>query len=944
MRSSSPSRRSTDFWQQSDVDQIAAALEDPAFVPDLACAQTLRDRAAAGVLADPQLSYAIATVLLRAVRRTERVLSAEILAVAWRCRAEASMFTGRLKAARQAYERACREAERGKQRSMLAQMLVGRVHLLSLLGDAAEADRLFRRAERLLKRIGDLVYLGRLYMNRGNAHYQQERYGEAYRLYRQASDVFERAGIRDAMWAGLIMNQAIACTNLSRVEEARTLFLRTERESERLGLDGLMAMARLNRAFLEGLRGDYRAALGLLERAEDVFGQHGSRDLLASARRSRAEIFLSLGMFAEGEELTRAAAEIFTHEEMAIDAALTRVDQARCLLGLGRPADADGLLHEAEGFFRQQGMRPRRAMTLLERARVAQAQNRLSAAGAFARRAHQAMERLGLLHGTATARRVRAELHLAQGRSNAARRVLEPAMRTIRRLPLAERFELWWLAGRVSLAAGRRGEAVTRLRRAARLLEDQRMLIPGIELRARAFERQVGVYHDLIRLALQAEHPRFAELHRLVGHGHSRTFGERLQGVRARLWDHIAEQRTLLGSLTHRLEELELAGRSAPDPRQVTELRGQVLAVEKEIIDRIRRVDAAEGDVSRWQGVPPPAQVEDRLASGEVLVQYYALGEQVLVLILGGRRRHLAVLPESAQAIRAHLEDMEFLLGATALHARRGSADGVLEYQRAAADHALYKLYEAVLHPVAEHLHAAERLLIVPSGWLHRLPFECLHDGHHYVNDRLEIVRCPNPDFLLRQAARPPVRRRNVIIAATVTNGPPFAQHEVETVAAQFPGRRTHVLCDPDSHALLARASTGRIVHISTHGAFRVDNPYFSRLSTADGAIFLADVLDARLDAELVVLSACESGQVQSAAGDDLSSVAHGFLAAGARCLVAARWRVHDEATHALIEAFYRRYARERISAARALREAQQAVRGRWDHPFYWAGFSVFGR
>ena len=62
-----------------------------------------------------------------------------------------------------------------------------------------------------------------------------------------------------------------------------------------------------------------------------------------------------------------------------------------------------------------------------------------------------------------------------------------------------------------------------------------------------------------------------------------------------------------------------------------------------------------------------------------------------------------------------------------------------------------------------------------------------------------------------------------MIVAATVTNGPPFARREVETVAAQFHPRRTRVLHDPDSRSLLASSSRGRIVHISTHGAFRGD-------------------------------------------------------------------------------------------------------------------------
>ncbi|MBD3237388.1 MAG: hypothetical protein GF330_11830, partial [Candidatus Eisenbacteria bacterium] len=280
------------FWSTADARQIERALRASSRGPDADAARALRDRVAANVLADPALAVRLARALLRSTHRATPAPSAQVRAIAWRAHAEASVFSGRLKTARQAYERACDLAQQARDRSLLAQMLVGRVHLLSLLGEATEAARHGRRAERLLRQSGDLIYLGKLYMNRGNAHYQGDRYAEAHAAYGKAARVFERAGVQDATWASLLMNQGIACTHLSRVREARGFFLQTEAAAEELGLDALAAQARFNRAFLERLRGDYRLALRLLEAASAVFSAHGARDMLAAAERERAETYL----------------------------------------------------------------------------------------------------------------------------------------------------------------------------------------------------------------------------------------------------------------------------------------------------------------------------------------------------------------------------------------------------------------------------------------------------------------------------------------------------------------------------------------------------------------------------------------------------------------------------------------------------------------------------
>ncbi|MBD3237394.1 MAG: CHAT domain-containing protein, partial [Candidatus Eisenbacteria bacterium] len=266
---------------------------------------------------------------------------------------------------------------------------------------------------------------------------------------------------------------------------------------------------------------------------------------------------------------------------------------------------------------------------------------------------------------------------------------------------------------------------------------------------------------------------------------------------------------------------------------------------------------------------------------------------------------------------------------------------------------ALGNLYDALVAPLAGRLPDAGQLYIVPHRFLHAVPFECLWDGRDYIDERYTLRRCPTAEFLLRPRRRASRKSGDrvgeaaqaVLVAGIVTGGPASVEAEIEAVAGQFPRRAVRLLRDPTSAELLGALGDAQLVHLSTHGVFREDNPLLSRLRTADGAIFLADVLDRRLTADVVVLSACSSGQVFTGAGDDLSGVAHGFLAAGARRLVASLWRVHDAATRQLMERFYIHYRRGEAAGdpAEALRMAGRELRAQWPHPFFWGSFCTFG-
>ena len=156
---------------------------------------------------------------------------------------------------------------------------------------------------------------------------------------------------------------------------------------------------------------------------------------------------------------------------------------------------------------------------------------------------------------------------------------------------------------------------------------------------------------------------------------------------------------------------------------------------------------------------------------------------------------------------------------------------------------------------------------------------------------------------------------------------------------------------DPE---LLDRLADYRILHFATHSLLDRQRPELSGLVLSmwnengqprDGLLRLHDLFDLRLPAELVVLSACETGLGRELKGEGLIGLTRGFMYAGVPRLVVSLWRVDDAATAELMRLFYTNMLEGRMSPSVALQRAQRSMRRsqEWSAPYYWAGFVFVG-
>lgn len=913
-------------------------------------ARHLRDRVAALVLSDSARALALATSLLDRARRGVDPHPV-MMATAWRSFAEANIYRGRFAEARRAYEEASRWAEQGGDGRLAGEILVGRVGVLSHLGMSTQAQSLAQRARTLLEQFEHYEYLARLHMNLGSAAYHRERYAEALLSYQSALEIFETQGQRDPMVVGLRINLGIACSELSRVQEARQHFVDAERDARQLQLHHLEAQARFNRAVTEALLGDYRTALHLLGLAESVFEQEEATELTAATHLTRSEIYHELGLGDEAERDASAAVDLYTREEMTLDVVLSRLALARASILRGGWKRGLQVLQNIAALPETRDLPVRSATIRTEIARVELHRGAADEASRLARSAAQDLSALGSLDASVQASCVVARAELHAGRLPEALAVVHPLRRLSHRVPARSRIQIWSLAAEIERANRCLPESRRCYRRAIEAVEQQRALVPGVELRAESFHRHANIYRRYLDTLLDGRRPPLDTVFRVMESARARGFRERRTTAGTGELEVDATARSHIAGLVRKLQQLEGGTTSSPTQHELREARSALLEAERNLLSRLRRrADASE---ERWSGAVHLADLRTHLDRGSALVEYFVTIERVVALVVTHEDVRLVVLTEDLRNLEKALRRFHAQIETLVMARVRVTVND--DFQRSLSQATLQTFYRLLVAPLLPDLEGIHELILVPHDLLHEVPFECLFDGTAYINERWSLRRVPAADFvMLDRASRTPGTRagpgppdppawppaRPLVIAAE-SNGPAGAAHESRNVHRRV-GNEARVLRDATAAEILEAVKDRTWVHWITHAVFRNDNPLFSHLAVRDGGLHVLDLRGCHLDIDVVVLSACGTGRVALRRSDDLGGIAHAFLEAGVRQVVASLWSIDDESTIEFMEAFYGAVA-EGGGVAAAVRDGAARLRARHAHPYYWGGFAIYG-
>jgi CHAT domain-containing protein/tetratricopeptide (TPR) repeat protein len=184
----------------------------------------------------------------------------------------------------------------------------------------------------------------------------------------------------------------------------------------------------------------------------------------------------------------------------------------------------------------------------------------------------------------------------------------------------------------------------------------------------------------------------------------------------------------------------------------------------------------------------------------------------------------------------------------------------------------------------------------------------------------------------------------------------PFTRQEANSILALAPQSSIKAF-DFDANRAFAtnlKLSQYRFVHFATHGILNSTNPELSGVvlslvnqkgESENGFLRLNDIFNLKLPAELVVLSACETGLGKEVRGEGLVGLTRGFMYAGSPRLVVSLWKVADEGTSVLMTKFYTKMLQQGLKPAEALRAAQLEMSQdkKYFAPYYWAGFTLQG-
>jgi CHAT domain-containing protein len=878
-------------------------------------------------------------------------------------------------------------AERIGDKEGNADVLLGFAQVQMDQGDFTAALENFQSASTQYEEVGNKEYVAFALNQIGNIHRRQGDYERALQYTEKSLAVAEANGLRDVTLSTLMSlgNVYYALGNFDRALEAYEKVLPL---FETLNRKTGISYALTNIGNIHYVYGDYGGALDRYQKSLAIEESMGDTSGIASS-------FANIGFVHRQQRNYDVALEFYQKSLNIREALGDKAGIANTLNYIANVHYRQGHHNKALEFFNTSlelkqslGDKAGIVSSLYGIGQFHHSQNDEGRALDFYQKSLALAESTGSKQWIATVLIGIAESRCSQGSYEKALEAADRAAALAREI--ANREMLWdslTVAGKAHRALNRVGEARRAFDEAINTIEDLRAQVGGSEQgRQRFFENKVAPYQEMVELLIAQN--RSAEAFAYAERTKARALVDVLTGGSFNITKSMSsEEREQEQKLKTELTSVnsQISGemrRAQPDSSRISALNVRLsearlkyeafqtglYAVHPEL--RARRGDARTATASEAADLLPDANA--------ALLQY----------VVTENKTYLFVVSKAKNANSAAVTLNTYSLSIK----RKDLADNVAKFHQQLAKRDMgfrssaTQLYDLLLSPARADLQGKSAVVIAPDGVLWELPFQALATPQgRYVLEDYAISYIPSASVLremvkLRKNESGRTNGRRILLAfgnatpekqtvervKTVHRDEkldplPEAEREVKTLAELYGDEhsRVYVGAEAREDRLKAEAGTFRVLHLATHGILNDASPMYSQIVLAqgpqpaneDGLLEAWEIMKLDLNADLVVLSACETGRGRVGAGEGLIGLAWALFVAGSPTSIVSQWKVDSKSTTELMIDFHRnlraglRNSASNMTKARALREAAMKLLRTNDyrHPFYWAGFVIIG-
>jgi CHAT domain-containing protein/tetratricopeptide (TPR) repeat protein len=542
-----------------------------------------------------------------------------------------------------------------------------------------------------------------------------------------------------------------------------------------------------------------------------------------------------------------------------------------------------------------------------------------------------------------------ADVLIELGRADEALVVLEESIEMARGFPWMA--SLYYRKAEANRRAGRLDAAEVNYREAIDAVEAQRRMTGITEWSALGNR---GAYYRLASLLLER--------------GRQEEAFEWLDAARARRLRDLRQ--VARGQVLHEAAQARVDSLRALQRRARASLRRGTTVDPIAVNLQIANLEAEIASLVGFEAPGPRTSLEELQAAagrrGGAVLSYYLpstwRGEASYVFVLTGDTFHTIRLEITSEEFETMVRAAG-LMGEDALSAMSLSIEAA----------PLRRLYDVLFRPVEHLIPAGTPVTVIPDGAIAYVPFGMLVTGDaprfQYQEWPFLVHRHPfSTELAVALLDEPSLARRPIPLAAfgrsvyEDRSAPtPFEDQSLgmlphvpaELRALRRQVRRAQIALDGEVRRsdLLSVLPYAQVLHLASHAFVHPENPLFSTVvlfdqNDGEGSLFLYDLVGREVNAELVVLSACQTAAGRSVGAEGFVGLQYAFRAAGARASLAMRWQVDDAATVFLMERFYH-HLRRGHSKDVALQQAQidylAAHRRLQASPFFWAAADLAG-